>query len=61
MPLGTLHPRLAKILVDDVNALARSAEADAAVDEAILQRGAFLVLATPRLRAPSVQHSHTRA
>ena len=45
VPLGTLRPRLAEILVDDVNALARPAEADGAVDEAILQRGAFLVLA----------------
>ena len=45
VPLGTLRPRLAEILVDDMDTLARPAEADGTVDEAILQRGAFLVLA----------------
>src|SRR3954463_5514155 len=43
--LGTRRPRLAEILVDDKDALARPAEPDGAVDQAILQRGAFLVLA----------------
>src|ERR1700761_1823784 len=45
VPLGTLRPRFAEILVDDMDTLARPAEADGTVDEAILQFGAFLVLA----------------
>src|SRR4051794_40658602 len=43
--LGARRPRLAEILVDDTDALARPAEPDGAVDKTILQRGAFLVLA----------------
>src|SRR4051794_884853 len=43
--LGAGRPRLAEILVDDADALARPAEPDGAVDQAILQLGAFLVLA----------------
>lgn len=45
VPLGTLRPRFAEILVDDMDTLARPAEADGTVDQAILQHGAFLVLA----------------
>src|SRR3954453_15757840 len=45
MSLGTRCPRLAEILVDDKDALARPAEPDGAVDKMILQLGAFLVLA----------------
>src|SRR5215213_389839 len=43
--LGTRRPRLAEILVDDKDPLARPAEPDSAVDKTILQLGAFLVLA----------------
>ena len=45
MPLGTRRARLAEILVDDVDALARPAEPDGALDQTILQLGALLVLA----------------
>src|SRR3954469_23764473 len=45
MSLGTRRPRLAEILVDDKDAIARPAQPDGAVDKAILQLGAFLVLA----------------
>src|SRR4051794_7282085 len=43
--LGARRPSLAEILVDDADALARPAEPDGAVDQTILQRGAFMVLA----------------
>src|SRR5690349_993599 len=45
VPLGARRPRLAEILVDDKGALARPADPDGAVDQAILQLSAFLVLA----------------
>src|SRR3954447_14911282 len=44
VPLGTRRPRLAEILVDDADALARPAEPDGTVDKTILQLGAFLVM-----------------
>src|SRR4051812_18225075 len=44
VPLGARRPRLAEILVDDAEALARPAEPDGTVDQAILQFGAFLVM-----------------
>src|ERR1044071_5530968 len=42
---GAPPPRLAEILVDDADALARPAEPDGTVDKTILKLGAFLVLA----------------
>ena len=39
--LGARRPRLAEILVDDADVLARPAAPDGAVDMAILQLGAF--------------------
>src|SRR6185437_5024184 len=36
---------LAEILVDDMHALARPAESNGAIDQAILQLGAFLMMA----------------
>src|SRR3954462_1760678 len=45
VPFGARRPRLAEILVDDADPLARPAETDSAIDQAILQLGAFLVLA----------------
>src|SRR3954454_21053022 len=44
-PFGARRPRLAEILVDDADTLARPAEPDGAVDKTILQLGALLVLA----------------
>ena len=43
--LGARRPRLAEILVDDADALARPAQPDGTVDKTILKLGAFLVLA----------------
>src|SRR5689334_13511471 len=43
--LGARRPRLAEILVDDADPLAWPAETDSAINQAILQLGAFLVLA----------------
>src|SRR3954454_14792747 len=45
VPFGARRPRFAEILVDDADALAWPAEPDGTVDKAILQFGAFLVLA----------------
>src|SRR3954447_402675 len=45
VPFGARRPRLAEIFVDDTDALARPAQPDGTVNEAILQLGALLVLA----------------
>src|SRR3954447_20529392 len=43
--LGARRPRLAEILVNDADALARPAEPDGTIDKTILKLGALLVLA----------------
>jgi hypothetical protein len=59
-PIFAGRPRLAKIVIDDVNSLAWLAEHGGSLDQPILQLRAFLIDDGPA-RAMTAGHTHTPA